>query len=286
MLNPYARGASSTATVYAASTALGIPLPAEVADAAERTATVVSRLSERPNGQGDTLTLAVIAAVEAGTDPAADPEVQRVLAARDLDGLVMLPGIVSDTLAELERETIRLYAPELVDSWRPAFDAAATKLAECHQALDGTPLADTETVVRLGPAASAAWASAQDAAATIDRIHASWSALHNLVMGTEVRVFRMLAIADINPKRWLSSDLDEKPADPWDALGRGLSLRLPTVVDFTEQAAAIRSAIKERDEAEADRAAERRPALDLDFINRVEDQRREQAEADRLAEAG
>lgn len=65
------------------------------------------------------------------------------------------------------------------------------------------------------------------------------------------RRYRLLHIAEVEPTRWIELELDVggASADPWGALGRGLTLRLPTVDEHRATVAAIEAEGTERADA-------------------------------------
>lgn len=106
--------------------------------------------------------------------------------------------------------------------------------------------------MRRGPDATSAWSKAQRATDTIATIGAGWAGLLTFTTGALVdRRYRLTTIASTEPARWLDLDLDLHTADPWAALGHGLTLALPTINEHSANVAAIEAERAARAETEA-----------------------------------
>jgi len=243
---------TSIPAITATSKALGTELPKAIAAAHERLVRITAGYTTRANGQGDALTLAVLDAIDAGRDVNADPAVQRVITAQTLDSNHALSAELDAILSEQVAEAVRLHADAVVKSWRMAFATASTDLAAAHAALEGTSLADTDSVVRRGPAAAEAWGRATGAMATLATIDAGWVSLCFTVTGAfPSKNFAMLRIAAVDAGQWLDLGLEGRSADPWAALGDGLSLALPDLDAYRQTIADIgteQTARTERDD--------------------------------------
>lgn len=244
------------AGIFAAFTATGSKPPKAVAAAHAYLKTTVERYGAGPMVDAEALPLAVIAALDAGTDPATSPEVQAVLARHTLAGRHTLATDLASLLIDQLRDACRDQADAIIEAWRPSFTEAATDLVAAHTDLGGLDLADTATVVRRGPAATASWSAAQRAVDTIAAVATGWAHLVTFTTGTlPNRRYRLAHIAEVAPTRWLDLDLGGASADPWAALGHGLTLRLPTIDEHRATVGAIEAELGNR--AEAAETAER-----------------------------
>lgn len=218
----------------------GAPVPPVLADALTRRTELVDRFATRPIAARDALTVAVLAALEDGVDPAIDPEVQRVVASHHLGGLHGLAADLEGILLDGIREAASTAAPAIHASWAEVFDGAADALTAAHGVLGAVDLDDTAAVLKVGPDAAASWATARDAIGAIEAIVAGWLGLHQLLKGAMPnKSRRLLIVADIAPETWLSNGLDGSKPDPWLASRNGYTLDLCAVRDFGARSAAI-----------------------------------------------
>lgn len=166
-------------TTVATSSTVGGKLPPAAVAATDQLQRVVERVQSLHPGQ-DAPGVAVLAALDAGWDPAAGDEgVTRAFIAAQLanPGLgTEVPAIAQEQMATVFRE----HADALVHAWRAPFDKAAVALSAAHAALDRIALTDTATVVARGGSAAAQWPKAQAASNTVELINAAWLALGEL----------------------------------------------------------------------------------------------------------
>ncbi len=192
------------------------------------------------------LGVAVTAALDDGRDPAADPEVQRLLAARAMASDHSLADQVTGAAHEQVREVCHEHADAIVQAWAEPFDRAAATLTAARSRIGAVPLDDSATILRLGDDIADTWAAAQRAVATIDTIAAGWSALGSftrLVQPTNRH--RMLRIAEVDYDQWIEHRLADAKADPWTAMLAGLTLSLPSFAEYKRRVGAIEQAQRE-----------------------------------------
>lgn len=214
-----------------AAKATGVSLPKPVRDHLDRRQRIEAKLNNIYPA-GNARAAAFIAAVDAGRDPATDPEMQRVLTAEQLAG----EGHRSVVSAQLDAdliETLIEHADKIITSWAKPFDTAATTLTEAHAILGQLDLADTAAVVRLGGAAAEAWASAQAAVGMLATIDQGWCALAGITHTADTgRAHAPLRMLDVTLQQWNDHRLsDTKPA-PWQYVRAGLPMTLPTAAEY------------------------------------------------------
>lgn len=218
--------------------ATGANAPKAVTDTYQRTAQLSAaahNLHVGPAALGD----AVLAALDADRNPAADPEVQRVFIASQIanEGIAQH---IDNALSQRFREVCQQHADAIVQGWAKPFDQAAATLTTAHQRIGSVPLEDTATIMRKGHDIAAVWAAAQNAAATIDTITGGWSALAEFTRLASVnRNLLVLRFADVDYPTWDRHHLTEKRLTPWEAVILGLQLSLPTLGEYRARAAAI-----------------------------------------------
>lgn len=218
----------------------GATVPAPLADALARRTEIVDRFATRPIPSVDALPVAVLAALENGTDPATDPDVQRVTASQDLAGRHNLSADIESILLDGIREAASTSAPAIQASWANVFDKAAVALADAYKVLGPVDLDDTAAVVKAGTAATASWAKARDAIAITEAITAGWLGLHQLLTNAvPSKPRRLLMLADIDAETWIDDSLDHAPANAWFALTHGYPLVICPVHDFAARVAEV-----------------------------------------------
>lgn len=200
---------------------------ADALDRAARLATAAQSLGGDPGALG----VAVTAALDDGRDPAADPGVQRALAAIALAGNNHLSDQVTGAAVERVRGICQQEADNNIAGWSKAVDRAAEALIAAHGRLGSVALDDAATIVALGGDAAAVWAQAQAAVSTIDAAVAGWSAVASFTrLATANPRRRVLVLADVCYATWCN--LERHNHGPWDALLAGLPLSLPSFAEY------------------------------------------------------
>ena len=119
-------------------------------------------------------------------------------------------------------------------------------------ALGGIALDDTAAVVSRGGTAAADWSKAQAATSTVNSINAGWLALGNLTgLAPADPQYPALRFADVGTADWQRLELARKKLLPWEAVGMGLTLSLPTLTEYRERVAVLTAALAAVEEASA-----------------------------------
>ena len=255
-----------TATFDATST----KIPAALAAALTRAGRLAEQAQTLMPADG-AIGVAITAAYDDGRDPAADPEVQRLVTATQLAGNYGLPDQIVGAATDQARQACAEAADQIVTTWAKAFDQAAATLTTAHQRIGPLQLDDTDPIMRLGGDAAAVWADATTAVRVIDSITGGWQALATFTrLLTPSRRHRTLTIADPTYDQWIEHRLDDAKPEPWTAQLTGLPLSLPTFTEYRGRVQAIDACIaRARQEVEANAhdymvgrrpAAERQPA--------------------------
>jgi len=230
---------SSTAQILAVSEAVGAELPPALRktfDEAER----IRSASQQMTTGDDGLLNAVIAVLEGGGDPAKDPEVLRIVAARDVSSPDM---VVSIEIAMANRigTALRGNVDAVVEGWRKPFDTAAKALVDFRARVGDVPLDATDEILGHGGDIAAAWTAARDGLRTIEQIVGAWTLLASAVGSANNRPKRFwpLRIATVGSTPWheLPEGLGFK-SNAYDLLLAGLDLNLATPDEFVRRATA------------------------------------------------
>lgn len=217
----------------------GAKIPKPVDAAWQRTVRMSEALQAMPY-PGDELPVAVAAAIEAGRDPSADAEVQRLLTGQQIAGNQGIMQSVEAIGYEQFQQVCREQADAIVQALRIPFDQAATALAEAHGRIGNAPLGDTDAIVRQGGDAAATWAKATAAAATVDQIVNGWTTLATFTRLVQLDPrYSALRLAAVTYETWMSSELQHRRLTPWEAATSELSLSLPTITEYRARIAAI-----------------------------------------------
>ena len=216
----------------------GAKAPKSFADAHGRATRIAAAARNLGAGQGD-LAQAVMAALDAGRDPAADPDVQRIAIAAQIAN----PGIEQqiDALAfDGFHEACAVHTDAIIAAWRKPFDAAAAVLADAHQRLGNLTLEDTASIIAKGADAAEVWAKATAAVKTIEAIRHGWLGLVGITRAApEDRNYTVLRIAAVDYPTWTAQQLHGRKVGAWDAVLAGLALALPTPAEYRQRVAVI-----------------------------------------------
>ena len=253
-------GSSSTQTIGAitgTSNVIGATLPKAVTAAITRADRIVEGVHKVHPGQG-AVTAAVVRALDAGRDVGTDPEVLRAYVGTAIYGVA--DGLPREVEAQVQDDvavTCRQHADAIVESWRPAFDAATKAITAAHQRIGAVPLEDTQAILAQGSAAADAWAEANRATKVIGDIVAAWHALSTLTrfVQTDPR-FPALRIAEYTPRQWADrlDDIDRKNLTPWQVLLTGGRLDLADGPEYRRRTGAILQAEQKAADARRDAA--------------------------------
>lgn len=222
-----------------ASETVGAKLPAPLLTAYQRAARIADA-ARRISG-GDRAR-AVTEALDAGRDPARDPDVLAAYLAGELANAGIrqgVEGVVGGELVDVFRE----HADGIVAAWRTPFDKAAAGIAAGHHRIGDLPLDAAGAIMRKGGDIAAAWAQAQEAVTVVDRIDSAWVTLNNLTgfARTDPR-YPALRIATATAEEWDASGLERRRASAWDVQRAGLTLALADGPEYARRIAAVQPA--------------------------------------------
>lgn len=231
----------SSAAFVNACASLEVEAPEPVADAHDRLKSVPAAVAAHRMATDDELAAVLISVVAAGEDPAADSNVQRILASQTLASKHALGDQITAQLVDQFREACSDHADELIDALAVPFDAAAGRLTAAYKVLGDVSLGDTAAIVARGGAAADAWGQARAATANIETARSAWVHLCTLVTGAVPgKEHQLLVIADVSAAVWIEQNLAGAEPDPWAAIIAGHELGLPTIDGYRNRVDAAR----------------------------------------------
>ncbi len=241
---------STASTLIAtASKALGLALPEPVTEALDRGRRVAAGVVRPPTQ--DQVTAAFATAVLAGGDPAADPEVQRMLAADALGQRDLPRQVAAHTEASVQAALVES-CDEILAGWVKASAGPIKVLTQAHRDLDGCALTETATILARGGRAAETWAEAQAADRTLDAVLTGWTALAGVTrFASPARGRIVLRIAAPNLAQLRG--LDDK-ARPWDLLSAGVELGLADRATFAARNRALDAEVADERVADEQRS--------------------------------
>lgn len=207
--------------------------------------------------EGGNLRDAVLAALAAGKDPAADGAVlhaivgERVFEAREA---------VTETASRALADVVREHLDALVDAFRKPYREAADRLTEARTVLAGCGIGygtEPAVILKAGPEAAAAWAAATAALAVLNKIQSQLGSLF-VVVGVSLAE---PSLAWFDP---VDLDLYEvralgRPAHPWQVLDAGATLELGSPAQCLDRMQRAAEAVEAKAE-KARRDAAQRPS--------------------------
>jgi hypothetical protein len=211
-------------TVLNATETVGAKVPAELTKAISRAAKVREAAAAMTSGRND-IAAAVLAAIDANRDPAADPEVQRLNTIQALHD-----GVRSQVtnLADAEVVTaLQGNVDALIESWREPFDKAAADIASAAASLGNIDLAAASDVLHRGGDAAEQWGIATRADRTIREVLDAFALLAHLTgFASLTRHYLVLRMATVTLDQWEGHGLVERKLTAWEAQHLGLTLSL------------------------------------------------------------
>ncbi len=226
-------------------TATGATLPAAVVAARDRATNLPATLS-RAIAERDGLAAALLDVLDAGRDVLTDNKIRRMVTATGLHPARAYEGVEA-ALARTLSQTLRDHVDDVINAFRPAFDAAADTLVNARELLGDLDLNDAPAILRRGGAAAEAWAAAGGAIETLNRIDLAVTLL-GLSTGQDIAdpASRPLRIADLDLTQL---EKHGAAADPWTLVRAGIALDLATVNAFRARRDAIAAARQARTQA-------------------------------------
>jgi hypothetical protein len=216
---------------------IGARLPKAVQEAVERRErhrATLAKLTAPADLSG-----VVLAALDAGTDPATDTDVQRVIAAQRL---VELRSVLQIGLEDELVEALTDHGDAIVAAWRKPFNNAAATLADAAKHIGAHDLDDTGAVLSHGGDAADMWVRAREAQRVIDAALTGWAALMTLcrtVSATDPH--KALRMAALDVEQWQS--IDQRHATAWDLCRLGATLSLPTAAEYRKRVEEVEGAL-------------------------------------------
>jgi hypothetical protein len=206
--------------------AIGGKAPRDITNALARSTKIREAFAALRDDRQD-LTRVALAAVDAGRDPASDPEVQRIITATALrDGVPELAANYAD--ADVLHAT-RDNVDNLIDSWQAPFNEAAEAIATAAKSLGNTDLTNAQGVLHQGGSAAQQWTNATQAVRTITAIVDAWSLLaHQTRFADTSRHYMVMKFTDPTLRQWEEHNLRERKLNAWEAHHLGLALDLAT----------------------------------------------------------
>lgn len=216
---------------------LGATMPKAITEDYNKLTAVTERARTfRHEELSDNLGTAVVAALEAGSDPLTDPGVAQAVIRRTL--YTTEPSIESALGARAHR-CLEDHAVAIVTALRDPFDRAAATIAASFDTLGDLDLSDTRAVVNRGGDAAGAWSDAQTATKNIDEIRQAWKLLAQAtsLIPWEAR-HGALVIAAVPAAAYIDQPIDPK-LSAWDAARHGWPLELATPDTYRERLTAV-----------------------------------------------
>jgi hypothetical protein len=234
----YARTPLSTVkSIIATSDTVGATLPKPVTDAHARAVRITTGAQHLHPGP-DALTAAVVSALDAGRDPAADPEVARLHLSAILGVGAGMTRTVEDVVGTQLLGVVVDHAEAIIRAWAKPFDKAAAALVGAHRVIGDVPLDDTATILRAGGDIAATWAQATAASQTVGLLAAAWVDLATVTRFAPVDPNRAaLRFADVAADK--ADSLDLRKLGAWDAVRAGLPLSLADGLTYRRRVAAL-----------------------------------------------
>jgi len=203
---------------------IGAKVPADLTKAIARAAKIREAVYSIRSGRQD-LAAATLTAIDAGRDPAADPEVQAILTRRALtDGVEVLVAnmVDADVVTALQGNV-----DALIESWQAPFDKAAQEIATAAASLGNIDLDNAADVLHKGGNAAEQWGIATRANRTIREITDAWTTLaHQTGFAPLNRHHIVMRMAEPTLEQWEDQQLQERNISAWEANGLGLKLSL------------------------------------------------------------
>lgn len=235
---------------------LGIPLPPPIHAAQEYAARVRAGAAACTVSLND-MAKPFLAAVEAGRNPAFDPDVQAAYTARQISQL-NLDNLVTEESERAVLHVIKQHADDLVKGWQKPFTAAAKALTAAHARLGRYELDDTKNILALGGDIAAVYSDARQAEAVITTIAAAWTALAEYAGHQPSAQWSLLRLTDVTLdefREWPTPQSGRTPS-AWTLLRGGYSLSLPTLDEYATRVARLECDAAERVQAATKQAVQ------------------------------
>ena len=215
---------------------LGIQLPKDITAAQERAQRIGTIIASITSDR-DALAVAVIAAADAGNDPAADATVQSLIATERLTQPGLKVSVDQITTGAVQDVLIR-NSDKLIQLMRAPFDRSAAALTAAHERFGPVDLSDTTQIIRLGGDVADVWAKAAAGLDRINQISDAWGFIAELTRVAPAQR-ATLRITDAGYEAFNRLDLGNRRLNAWQVLTEGLTLDLANAATFKGRSAAI-----------------------------------------------
>jgi len=234
---------------------LGVKAPAAVTAGYERVDRITAG-AQNIEPPRDALFVAVTAALDQGADPAADPEVQRVLTAAQIANQGVSNG-VDAIMYDQFRQVCTEHADTIIKALAKPFEAAVKTLDKAHGRIGNLPLEDSATILGKGGDIAVIWGEAQVAVTTVDTCITGWSGLGEFTHLAPIDPrHAVLRFAAVSWQEWSDQGLQGRKVTPWEAVLAGLDLNLPTFGEYRDRVRILEQGQQQSlaDQAPIDRA--------------------------------
>lgn len=225
---------------------LQLPMPKKFEQAIAKTTTYTDGPSLTYDAHA--CTQAIVTALEAGTDPATDPDVRAHLARQQLQS--MRVGELLHQHTEGRKAALLIeHIPDFIAVMGEVVQQADEALQQARQAIPDLNLHDANFVSKLPPEHMTLWGRAREAVGGLERICQVWHLL--MMAGGPVQpsaVHRPLMLAALSAEELRALGAQPKPTAPAHA-GHRLSLATPQ--QYAERVAAVQEQQREQAEERA-----------------------------------
>jgi hypothetical protein len=221
----------------------GITAPAELAEATRRATQHIATIEAISPKQGE-LPSAILKALDAGQDPAADPETQRLVIAMNLASVAsnVREQVQSDSI-----DTLRFLVPDILQLLSDAMDEAVADMQDALKVLGDIDLSEHEAVLAQGGSIASAWVKANVANQRAGHIITAW---HTLVSSAGLRNPGQTPLVYLEPTYEEFTDKEQAlPASVWDAIRRDITVKMSGRDDWATRRQAIDAEHDRREEA-------------------------------------
>lgn len=247
----YALARSAMDSAMATAQRLGVTVPKHIAaeHAKIRDLAVKARAFEHEL-RTEPMSTAALAALEAGNDPTADPEVQRAVVRRALGEL---PRGLDGALSERAQAFAEEYAPTILGLFAEPFAQAAATITQALESLGDVDLDDTAAVLSRGGDSAMLWAQAKGADKAIGDIRQVRGQLANVAPQLAVDPqYRLLSIADVPPAAFIDDQLFNSALGALAAAQRGFELSAADPDTLAERVRGVMDELQRRQSQQDD----------------------------------
>jgi hypothetical protein len=220
---------------------LGLKMPAAF-ETAEKNLAQLGNAATKLQATPGKLAAAVAAAILKGADPAADPEVARLVIAERLGEQGTINAVSGHAEAQLVQALSDNVAP-MIEQWRAVFDKQATALTKAAKVLGDVDLElDANQILNRGGDVAQHWTAARDANHAIKNIQGVWSLLATVTRFAAVSPeWRIMIVTAPTLTQWEDQNLRGAKMSPFEMLKAGLTLDLAEASGYRERMTALQT---------------------------------------------